>query len=55
MKKVNWSDIKMDLKTIDYNEDLYDIIKEIWTVDTPKEFPQSGFQWGCVYLNREVQ
>lgn len=27
-------------------------IKEIWCVDTPKEFPQFGFQMGCVYYKR---
>lgn len=27
-------------------------IKEIWCVDTPKEFPQFGFQMGCVYYQR---
>jgi hypothetical protein len=26
-------------------------IKEIWCLDTPKTFPQSGFQVGCVYLS----
>jgi len=24
-------------------------IKEIWCIDTPKEFPQFGFQMGCVH------
>jgi len=24
-------------------------IREIWCIDTPKEFPQFGFQMGCVY------
>lgn len=27
-------------------------IKEIYMVDTPKEFPQFGFQLGCVYYAR---
>jgi hypothetical protein len=27
-------------------------IKEIWCIDTPKEFPQFGFQMGCVYYKR---
>lgn len=27
-------------------------IKEIWCVDTPKEFPQFGFQLGCVYYKK---
>ncbi len=27
-------------------------IKEIWCVDTPKEFPQFGFQMGCVYYKK---
>ena len=27
-------------------------IREIWCVDTPKEFPQFGFQMGCVYYKR---
>ena len=27
-------------------------IKEIWMLDTPKEFPQFGFQMGCVYYQR---
>ena len=26
--------------------------REILLVDTPKEFPQSGFQWGVVHLQR---
>lgn len=28
-------------------------IKEIWCIDTPKEFPQFGFQMGCVYYKRD--
>jgi len=27
-------------------------IKEIYMVDTPKEFPQFGFQMGCVYYKK---
>lgn len=27
-------------------------IKEIWCVDTPKEFPQFGFQMGCVHYQK---
>lgn len=27
-------------------------IKEIWLIDTPKEFPQFGLQLGCVYFKR---
>ena len=27
-------------------------LKEIWCIDTPKEFPQFGFQMGCVYYKR---
>jgi len=27
-------------------------IKEILLLDTPKSFPQSGFQVGCFYLKR---
>jgi hypothetical protein len=27
-------------------------IKEIWCIDTPKEFPQFGFQMGCMYYKR---
>ena len=27
-------------------------IKEIWCIETPKEFPQFGFQMGCVYYKR---
>jgi hypothetical protein len=27
-------------------------IKEIWCIDTPKEFPQFGFQMGCVYYKK---
>ncbi len=27
-------------------------IKEIWCVDTPKEFPQFGFQLGCVFYKK---
>ncbi len=29
-------------------------IKEIWCVDTPKEFPQFGFQMGCVYYKKKA-
>lgn len=28
-------------------------IKEIYCIDTPKEFPQFGFQMGCVYYKRD--
>jgi hypothetical protein len=28
-------------------------IKEIWCLETPKEFPQFGFQLGCVYYKKE--
>lgn len=27
-------------------------IKEIWVMETPNTFPQSGFQVGCVWLKR---
>ena len=27
-------------------------IKEIWCINTPKEFPQFGFQMGCVHYKR---
>ena len=27
-------------------------IKEIWCIETPKEFPQFGFQMGCVHYKR---
>jgi len=27
-------------------------IKEIWCIDTPKEFPQFGFQMGCVHYKK---
>ena len=27
-------------------------IKEIWMIETPKEFPQFGFQMGCVYFKK---
>ena len=30
-------------------------IKEILMIDTPKEFPQFGFQLGCVYYKREYK
>jgi len=30
-------------------------IKEIWCIDTPKEFPQFGFQLGCVYFQRNYK
>jgi len=30
-------------------------IKEIWCVDTPKEFTQFGFQMGCVYYRRNYK
>lgn len=30
-------------------------IKEIWCIDTPKEFPQFGFQLGCVYFKRNYK
>jgi len=29
-------------------------VKEIWCIDTPKEFPQFGFQMGCVYYKKKV-
>ena len=35
-----------DMKEADFS------IKEILLVDTPKEFPQSGFQLGAVYIKR---
>jgi len=35
-----------DIKNADFG------IKEIWCIDTPKEFPQFGFQMGCVYYKR---
>ena len=28
-------------------------IREILQIDTPKEFPSSGFQWAANYLNKE--
>lgn len=28
-------------------------IKEILLLDTPKEFPQFGFQMGCVYFKKK--
>jgi len=28
-------------------------IKEIMFMDTPKSFPQSGFQIGCIYIQRD--
>ena len=30
-------------------------IKEIWCIDTPKEFPQFGFQMGCVYYKKNYK
>lgn len=30
-------------------------IKEILLIDTPKEFPQFGFQMGCVYYKRNYR
>ena len=30
-------------------------IKEMYFVDTPKEFPQFGFQLGCVYYKRDYK
>jgi len=30
-------------------------IKEIWCINTPKEFPQFGFQMGCVYYKRDYK
>lgn len=30
-------------------------IKEIWCIETPKEFPQFGFQMGCVYYKRNYR
>ena len=30
-------------------------IKEIWCLDTPKEFPQFGFQLGCVHYKRNYK
>lgn len=35
-----------DLKENDFG------IKEIWCIDTPKEFPQFGFQMGCVHYQK---
>jgi hypothetical protein len=28
-------------------------INEIWCINTPKEFPQFGFQMGCVWYKRK--
>ncbi len=28
-------------------------IKEIWCIETPKQFPQFGFQMGCVYYKKD--
>jgi len=28
-------------------------IKEILLIDTPKEFPQSGFQWSINYIKKD--
>lgn len=30
-------------------------IKEILLIDTPQEFPQFGFQMGCVYYKRDFK
>jgi len=30
-------------------------IKEIWCLDTPIEFPQFGFQMGCVYYKKNYK
>jgi hypothetical protein len=30
-------------------------IVEIWCIDTPKEFPQFGFQMGCIYYRRDYK
>ena len=30
-------------------------IKEIWMIDTPKEFPQFGFQMGCVHYQKNYK
>ena len=30
-------------------------IKEIWCIDTPKEFPQFGFQMGCVHYKKDYK
>ena len=30
-------------------------IKEIWLLNTPKEFPQFGIQLGCVYYKRKYK
>lgn len=30
-------------------------IKEIYLIDTPKEFPQFGFQMGCVHYKRNYE
>ncbi len=30
-------------------------IKEITLIDTPKEFPQSGFQFGCVHIQKNYK
>lgn len=30
-------------------------IKEILLIDTPKEFPQFGFQMGCIYYKRDYK
>lgn len=35
-----------DMKDYNYK------IKEIICIDTPKEFPQSGFQWGIIHIKK---
>ena len=30
-------------------------IREIWMIDTPKEFPQFGFQLGCIHFKRDYK
>ena len=29
-------------------------VKEIILIDTPKEFPQSGFQYAVIHINNEI-
>lgn len=42
--------IGMKARMRDMKESGYEI-KEILLIDTPKEFPQSGFQWGVTHIN----
>lgn len=43
--------IGMKARMRDMKEQGYEI-KEILLIDTPKEFPQSGFQWGVTHIVR---